>query len=92
MALKACLGQYAKTVFDYKWKYEKLAVVVHVLTNLVLIREFKKPLRRRRRQRGLKGDLYFTYESCDTLKSSTFLYHCQNHKETKLRNTAMILK
>ena len=34
-------------------------------------REFKKLLRRRRRQRRLKMNLYFTYESWDTLKSFT---------------------
>ena len=34
-------------------------------------REFKKLLRRRRRQRRLKMNLYFTYESRDTLKSFT---------------------
>ena len=33
------------------------------------IREFKKLLRQRRRQRRLKMNLYFTYESQDTRKS-----------------------
>ena len=36
-------------------------------------REFKKLLRRRRRQRRLKMNLYFTYESRDTLKSFTLI-------------------
>ena len=38
------------------------------------IREFKKPRRRRRGQRRLKNELYFSYEYRDTRKSfSLFL-------------------
>ena len=40
----------------------------------VVIREFKKPRRRRRGQRRLKNELYFSYEYRDTRKSfSLFL-------------------
>ena len=35
----------------------------------VIIREFKKPRRRRRGQRRLKHELYFSYEYRDTRKS-----------------------
>jgi len=38
---------------------------------LCAIREFTKPRRRRRGQRRLKMNLYFTYESRDTLKPFT---------------------
>ena len=37
----------------------------------MIVREFKKLLRRRRRQRRLKMNLYFANESQDTLKSFT---------------------
>ena len=42
-----------------------------------IIREFKKLLRRHRRQRRLKMNLYFTYESRDTLESFTLFITVQ---------------
>ena len=47
------------------------------------IREFKL-LRWRRRQRRLKNELYFTYESLDTLESfSLLICHCQSYHKTE---------
>ena len=46
----------------------------HKLTRkwlILIIREIKKLLRRRRRQHRLKLNLHFTYESRETLKSFT---------------------
>ena len=52
----------------------------------VLISEFKKLLRRRRRQRRLKNEFIFTCESRDTLKSFTLFITAQAIAKLNLRH------
>ena len=53
-----------------KFYFCRLPFAVNVKLNLSS-KEFKRLLRQRRRQRRLKNELYFTYESRDTLTSFT---------------------
>ena len=51
------------------------------------IREFTKPRRRRRGQRGVKNEFIFYLRISRYSKVIYFVYHCQNYHETQCKHS-----
>ena len=60
-----------------------VAVVTDIAVAAVVIREFKKPRRRRPGQRRLKNEFIFYLRISRYSKVIYFAYHCQNYRKTK---------
>ena len=60
--------------------FSSVAVTVAVA---VLVREFKKLLQRRRRQRRLKNEFVFYLRISGYSYAIEFVYHCQSYRETE---------